>query len=58
MAFTKAGVPTGSTALYIELTEPGGPPGIIRPGGSGTITVHTAAPKFVPPDPLILFKLK
>ncbi len=58
MAFTRAGVPTGTTALYLELTEPGGPPGIIRAGGSGTITVYTTAPAVLPADPVILFKLK
>jgi hypothetical protein len=58
MAFTKEGVATGTTALYIEMTEAGGPPGIIRAGGSGTITIHTVAPRYVPADPKILFKLR
>ncbi|MFZ1305089.1 MAG: CARDB domain-containing protein [Ferruginibacter sp.] len=59
MAFTKEGVPTGTTSLYLELTEPGGPPGIIRAGGSGTITVHTVAPSRPPvPDNSVLFKLQ
>jgi hypothetical protein len=59
MAFTKEGVPTGTTSLYLELTEPGGPPGIIRAGGSGTITVHCVAPSRPPqPIPVVLFKLK
>src|SRR5690606_19016246 len=44
MAFTREGVPDGTTALHIEFSEPGGPPGIIRPGGSGTILVYTRAP--------------
>lgn len=58
MAFTKEGVPTGTTSLYLELTEPGGPPGIIRAGGSGTVTIHTVAPNFIPPSNPVLFKLK
>lgn len=59
MAFTKAGVPTGTTTLQLELFEQGGPPGIIRAGGSGTILVYTRAPKKIPVDgPVILFKLK
>ncbi len=58
MAFTKAGVPTGTTSLYMEFTEDGGPPGIIRPGGSGTITIHCRSPREVPADGSVLFKLK
>lgn len=59
MAFTKEGVPTGTTSLYLELTEPGGPPGIIRAGGSGTIIVHCKAPDQQPqPNHFVLFKLK
>lgn len=59
MAFTKEGVPTGTTSLYLELVEPGGPPGIIRAGGSGTIIVHCKAPDRQPqPNPFVLFKLK
>jgi hypothetical protein len=58
MAFTKEGVPTGTTALYLELVEQGGPPGIIRAGGSGTINIHTATPSSMPSDPRVLFKLK
>ena len=58
MAFTKAGVPTGTAALYIEFSEPGGPPGIIRPGGGGTILVYCNAPPQVPEDLSVLFKLQ
>ena len=58
MAFTKEGVTAGSSSMYLEFTEPGGPPGIIRPGGSGTITIHTRAPNTVPADGSVLFKLK
>jgi hypothetical protein len=58
MAFTKAGVPYGTPTLYIEFTEPGGPPGIIRPGGGGSIIVHCKAPPQVPEDRSVLFKLQ
>ncbi len=44
IATTQAGVASGTSSLYIELTEPGGPPGIIRAGGSGTITLYSKAP--------------
>ncbi len=44
IATTQAGVATGTSSLYIELSEPGGPPGIIRAGGSGTITLYSKAP--------------
>jgi hypothetical protein len=29
--------------LYIEFEEPGGPPGILRPGAQGTVNVYTKA---------------
>ena len=58
MAFTKAGVPTGTTSLYLELIEPDGPPDIIRAGGSGTIIIHTKAPDQAPEPGFVLFKLK
>lgn len=58
LALTAAGVATGSTSLYLEFSEVGGPPGIIRAGGSGTITVYTKSPGRVPINPLVLFKLK
>ncbi len=58
MAFTKAGVPYGTAALYIDFAEQDGPPGIIRPGGSGSIIVHCKAPPQVPEDRDVLFKLQ
>jgi hypothetical protein len=58
MAFTKEGVPSGTTSLYLELIEPGGPPGIIRAGGSGTITVYSKSPANPPVGGFVLFKLK
>ena len=44
MALSPGGVSSGSTSLYLELSEPGGPPGIIRAGGSGTITIYSKSP--------------
>ncbi|HNR16358.1 MAG TPA: CARDB domain-containing protein [Chitinophagaceae bacterium] len=58
MAFTKEGVPTGTTSLYLELIEPGGPPGIIRAGGSGTIIVHSRAADHIPDPNPVTWKLK
>ena len=58
LALTAAGVATGSTSLYLEFSEAGGPPGIIRAGGSGTITVYTKSPARVPIKPKVIFKLK
>ncbi|MBC7934798.1 MAG: hypothetical protein H7Y86_05480 [Rhizobacter sp.] len=58
LAFTREGVPTGSTSLYVELSEPDGPPGIIRAGGSGTITVHSIAPSDPPPAGFVNFRFK
>jgi hypothetical protein len=44
LALTQAGLATGTTSLNISLSEPGGPPGIIRAGASGTITIFGKAP--------------
>lgn len=48
IAFTPQELNTAGTSLYLSLTEPGGPPGIIRAGGSGTITVYSKAPVTYP----------
>ena len=58
LSFAKEGVAAGTSTLYLEFTEPGGPPGIIRAGGSGTITIYTMSPRNVPADGSVLFKLK
>jgi ELWxxDGT repeat protein len=58
MAFTKDGVPTGTTSLYLELIEPGGPPGIIRAGGSGTIIVYSRSASVMPNPNPVLWKLR
>lgn len=42
---TQAGLANGANSLHLELTEPGGPPGIIRAGASGTITVYGKTPR-------------
>ncbi len=44
LALSQAGLATGTSSLYISFTEPGGPPGIIRAGASGTIIVYCKAP--------------
>ncbi len=58
LALTQAGLTSGTTSLYLELSEPGGPPGIIRAGGSGTITVHAKTPLSMPGHTHINFTLK
>ncbi len=58
LSFTREGVPGGATSIYLELTEPGGPPGIIRAGGSGSIIVYSRTPAGVPPNKTVLLKLK
>ncbi len=58
LALRPEDVPNGTDAMYLELTEPGGPPGIIRAGGSGTITLYTKAPTRMPLDPQVFLKLK
>ncbi len=47
LSLTQAGVASGTTSLYLELVEQGGPPGIIRAGGSGTINVYSKSPSFL-----------
>lgn len=58
MALTQAGLSNGTTSLYLELTEPGGPPGIIRAGASGTITVYGKTPPDMPGHTYINFTVK
>ena len=48
VSLSPAALNTAGTTLYLELTEQNGPPGIIRAGGSGTITVYTRAPVTFP----------
>jgi hypothetical protein len=58
MALSQAGLPQGTTSLYLQLTEPGGPPGIIRAGASGTIVVYARAPEATPGHTIVKFNLK
>lgn len=58
MALTQAGVADGSTSLYLQLTEPGGPPGIIRAGGSGSIIIYSKAPLTIPGHTIVKVNLK
>jgi len=58
LALTKAGLATGASSLYISFTEPGGPPGIIRAGASGTITVYAKAPDNTPGHTFLNYTLK
>ncbi len=58
VALTQAGLAEGKTSLYLELTEPGGPPGIIRAGGSGIITVYGKAPVTTPGHTFVKFSVK
>lgn len=58
MAFSATGLNPGSTSLVLELTEPGGPPGIIRAGGSGTVTVYCRVPLSVPGHTVVKFSLQ
>ncbi len=58
LALSQAGLASGATSLYLELSETGGPPGIIRAGGSGTITVYAKTPLDMPGHTHINFTLK
>lgn len=43
-ALSKEDVPSGTPFINLELTEPGGPPGIIRAGGRGSVIIYSNAP--------------
>lgn len=58
LALTQAGTATGTNSLYLELTEQDGPPGIIRAGGSGSVTVYSKAPVTFPAHQYANFVLK
>lgn len=58
MALTSQGLANGTMALHMELTEQNGPPGIIRAGGSGTITVYAKAPVTIPGHTRVFFNLE
>lgn len=58
MSLTQAGLANGSSTLYLQLTEPGGPPGIIRAGGSGSIIIYSKAPLSTPGHTIVNLNLK
>lgn len=58
LAKTTAELAAGNTSLHLELAEPGGPPGIIRAGASGTITVYGKTPLNMPGHTMINFTLR
>jgi len=58
IAFTAAGLSTAGSTLYLELTEQNGPPGIIRAGGSGTVTLYSKAPVTFPGHAFANFDLR
>ncbi|MBN8789018.1 MAG: hypothetical protein J0I84_18185 [Terrimonas sp.] len=52
LAFRKEDIDKGSSSIYLNLTEPGGPPGIIRAGARGTIIIYTRTPWSVAINPI------
>jgi subtilase family serine protease len=44
MNYTIGSIENGSNPFVLQLTETGGPPGIIRAGGSGSVTIYCRAP--------------
>lgn len=58
LALSQAALSNGSTSLYLQLSEPGGPPGIIRAGASGTITIYARTPVDIPAHTIVHFNLK
>ncbi|MBX9782099.1 MAG: hypothetical protein K2X48_02290 [Chitinophagaceae bacterium] len=58
MALTQAGLASATATLYLQLTEPGGPPGIIRAGGGGTIIIYSKAPLSTPGHTFVKVYLK
>ncbi|MCY7420416.1 MAG: hypothetical protein LH478_01600 [Chitinophagaceae bacterium] len=58
IAYTAAGLSSAGSSLYLELTEQNGPPGIIRAGGSGTVTLYSKAPVTFPGHSYAHFRLR
>lgn len=60
IAYTKQALENngGVQSLTMELTEQGGPPGIIRAGGSGTIFIYGKSKNNVEPHTITLFRLQ
>ncbi|MDA3616640.1 CARDB domain-containing protein [Polluticaenibacter yanchengensis] len=44
LALRKEDIEKGSSSIYLDLTEPGGPPGIIRAGARGSVIIYTRTP--------------
>jgi CARDB/PKD domain len=58
MAASVSGLSNGSSSLHITITEPGGPPGIIRAGASGTLTFYAKAPNSMPGHTFVTITIK
>lgn len=59
MAFKKEELTGGNTnALFIEISETDGPPGVIRAGSSGSITIYSTTPQNAEAHDKIKFHLK
>ena len=58
VALSQQDLGTAGTSLYLQLTEQDGPPGIIRAGGSGTVTIYSRVPVTFPGHHLAHFILK
>lgn len=57
-AFTQDNADKAKSSLYIELAEKGGVPGIIRAGGSGTITLYSISAVDADAHKIVHFDLK
>lgn len=58
MSFSKDGLADGISSLFIEISESDGPPGVIRAGSSGSITIYSVTPVDAPAHDRIKFNLK
>ena len=58
LSLTPQGVTSGTTSLYLELTEQNGPPGIIRAGGSGSILIYSKMHVGLIRGTMVLFNLQ
>lgn len=58
VAMSQNGLANAGTSLVLQLTEPGGPPGFIRAGGSGSVIIYAKAPITTPGHTIVTFNLK
>lgn len=58
MAFSKESLQDGTASLHIEISESDGPPGVIRAGSSGSVTIYSTSPADAPAHHRIKFNLK